>query len=147
MEALELLRAAGISVPEEDFFDAMAPLEDWRAMAGAMAQLARSEDPLVRDLFPAWELAVRGWSQKHRTDWPRRWQAAGEAVGWKGACKDRMVALKDSPVWQALGDGAGGFRDTLGNPYPPFAFGSSYGWRDVTHREAQALGLLPAARL
>ena len=53
-----------------------------------------------------------------------------------------MVALKSSPIWQALGDGAGGFRDTLGNPYPPFAFGSSYAWVHVDRLEARELGLL-----
>ncbi|MGN0886658.1 MAG: hypothetical protein ACI4RT_06635 [Candidatus Spyradenecus sp.] len=68
-----------------------------------------------------------------------------EAVGWQGARKGRrMVALKSSPIWEALGNGAGGFRDTLGNPYPPFAYGSSYEWSELSRAEAQALGLLKA---
>ncbi|MBR5591986.1 MAG: hypothetical protein IKW38_05565 [Kiritimatiellae bacterium] len=54
-----------------------------------------------------------------------------------------MVALKTSPIWAALGQGAGGFKDTLGNPYPPFAFGSSYEWSELSILEAQDLGLLP----
>ncbi len=54
----------------------------------------------------------------------------------------RMVARKDSPIWQALGDGAGGFDDTLGTPYPPFAFGSGMGVEDVDRDTAMSLGLI-----
>lgn len=113
-----------------------------RQTAASLAQLAESEDPQVAALFPAWELASGGYRKQHRTDWPQRWKAAGERVGWRGAHRSKMVALKSSPIWQALGDGAGGFRDTLGNPYPPFAFGSSYEWVPVDRIEARELGLL-----
>ena len=116
-----------------------------RQTAASLAQLAESEDPDVARLSPAWELDSAGWRRTHRTDWPQRWKAAGDAVGWQGACKGRMVALKSSPIWQALGNGAGGFRDTLGNPYPPFAFGSSYAWFPVDRLEARELGLLDEA--
>ena len=113
-----------------------------RQTAASLAQLAESEDPQVAALFPAWELASGGYRKQHRTDWPQRWKAAGERVAWRGAHRTKMVALKSSPIWQALGDGAGGFRDTLGNPYPPFAFGSSYEWVPVDRLEARELGLL-----
>ena len=113
-----------------------------RQTAASLAQLAESEDPQVAALFPAWELASGGYRKQHRTDWPQRWKAAGERVAWRGAHRTKMVALKNSPIWQALGDGAGGFRDTLGNPYPPFAFGSSYEWVPVDRLEAKELGLL-----
>ena len=116
-----------------------------RQTAASLAQLAESEDPQVAALFPAWELASGGYRKQHRTDWPQRWRAAGERVGWRGAHRTKMVALKSSPIWQALGDGAGGFRDTLGNPYPPFAFGSSYEWVPVDRLEAKELGLLDEA--
>lgn len=116
-----------------------------RQTAASMAQLARSEDPEFAALFPAWRLSSGGWRRQHRTDWPVRWRAAGEAVGWKGAHRTQMVALKASPIWRALGDGVGGFKDTLGNSYPPFAFGSSYGWREVDRVEAIELGLLSRA--
>ena len=112
-----------------------------RQTAASLAQLAESEDPQVAALFPAWELASGGYRKHHRTDWPQRWKAAGERVAWRGAHRTKMVALKSSPIWQALGDGAGGFRDTLGNPYPPFAFGSSYEWVPVDRLEAKELGL------
>ena len=78
-----------------------------------------------------------------RSDWPQRWEAAARAVGFEGVSRDygRMVALKGSPVWQALGEGAGGFRDTLLNPYPPLAFNSGMGWEDVAREECDELGL------
>ena len=116
-----------------------------RQTAASLAQLAESEDPQVAALFPAWELASGGYRKHHRTDWPQRWKAAGERVAWRGAHRTKMVALKSSPIWQALGDGVGGFRDTLGNPYPPFAFGSSYEWVPVDRLEARELGLLDEA--
>ncbi len=120
-------------------------LETNQKAAASMARLAESEDPDFARLFPAFELISTGWRRNHRTDWPQRWKAAGDAVGWQGASKTKMVALKGSPIWQALGNGAGGFRDTLGNPYPPFAFGSSYAWVHVDRLEARALGLLDEA--
>lgn len=112
--------------------------------AQAMGQVARSEDPVVMELYPAYELVRGAYRVRPRGDWPQRWRAAGEAVGWQGAARGRMIALKTSPVWQALGEGAGGFRDTLGNPWPPFAWGSSHVWRDRNRDEAAEAGLLPA---
>lgn len=113
-------------------------------MAASMAQRDIGEDPLLARAYPAWELVCGGYRNVHRKDWDKRWQAAGEAVQWQGALKGRrMIALKTSPIWEALGRGAGGFRDTLGNPYPPFAFGSSYEWSELSLFEAQEAGLLP----
>ena len=95
--------------------------------------------------FPAWEL-VRYENRRMPRDWAARWKAAGDAVGWIGVSRDygTMVALKDSPIWQALGDGAGGYRDTLGNPYPPFAFSSGMDWSGVRRPRCIALGLITA---
>ena len=53
-----------------------------------------------------------------------------------------MVALKSSGVWLALGDGAGGYSDTLGNPFPPFAYNSGYDVDEITREDAVALGLM-----
>jgi hypothetical protein len=72
-------------------------------------------------------------------DWQARFLAAGGELWDKGT---RMIALKTSDVWQKLGDGAGGHEDTLGNPFPPFAFGSKYGLREVARDEALLLGVL-----
>ncbi len=145
------LAELGYAAPGEGLKDAASAqrlnliLKTNRQTAGSLAQIARSQDPVMLLRFPAWELVVGGYRRTHRKDWAERWQAAGQAVGWKGAHRTRMAALKNSPIWKALGDGAGGFRDTLGNPYPPFAFGSSYEWSELSLTETQDLGLLPKA--
>lgn len=123
-------------------------IETQRQMAGSVARLSsETEDTL--GAFPAWELTRLAGRAAPRADWAERWQAAGDAVGWEGVARlpdgmtgGRMVALKTSPIWAALGDGAGGYEDTLGNPYPPFAYGSGMGWLDVDRKECIALGLI-----
>lgn len=117
-------------------------LDTQRQMAHSAALVA-AQTPDVLDIHPAWRLERYGTRDTPRKDWAARWKAAGESVGWEGASKSQMVALKSSPIWQALGDGAGGFRDTLGNPYPPFAYGSGLDWTPVGVDEAVALGLSP----
>lgn len=84
-------------------------------------------------------------------DWPTRWAAAGDEAGdddwlpWEGdAQSGRGVALKSSGIWQALGDGAGDYDDTLGNPFPPFAFNSGFTTLAVSRKEAVNLGLIGA---
>ena len=99
------------------------------------------------DAFPAFEL-VRVQDAHEPRDWRVRWDAAGRAVSdWDAlrcrANHGRMAARKDSPIWQALGDGAGGFEsDALHNPYPPFAFNSGMDVDDVSLTEAIELGLI-----
>ena len=117
-------------------------LRTQRQMAASAARLA-TQTPDTLDAWPAWRLTRMGARAVPRDDWPQRWHAAGERVGWRGAHRSQMVALKSSPIWQALGDGAGGFRDAIGNPYPPFAFGSGLDWVDVSRDEALRLGLEP----
>ena len=157
MDASQVRIRARAKLDELGFSTAATGLQDPRSparlnlilktneqMAAGMAQRDLGADPLLAKAFPAWELVSGGFRKVHRTDWPRRWQAAGDAVAWRGALKGkRMVALKTSPIWAALGQGAGGFKDTLGNPYPPFAFGSSYEWSELSILEAQDLGLVP----
>ena len=65
-------------------------------------------------------------------------KARSGALGLHG----RMAALKSSGIWRALGDGEGGFNDTLGNPYPPFAFRSGMWTVELDRGEAEELGLL-----
>lgn len=120
-------------------------------MARSAAQAKAGSSPYALREFPAWSLE-RVYGRMVPRDWAARWQAAGDSVGWKGAAKGapgltgepRMIALKDSPIWQAIAAGAGGFDDTLGNAFPPFAFGSGMGWREVPKAEAAKLGLGPA---
>ncbi len=109
-------------------------------MAASVAQLEAQTGSVVA-MWPAWRLTRLEGRGMPRQDWPERWAAAGSACGFEGALQDRFIALKSSPIWQALGDGEGGFRDTLGNPYPPFAYGSGMGWVDVTRDECEELGL------
>lgn len=119
-----------------------------RRMAASVARLNAQTETSV-ELFPAWELTRFSGRRAPREDWDRRWNAAGEAVGWEGALRRagdwpdwKMVALKSSPIWDALGRGAGGFRDTLQNPYPPFAYGSGLSWLDVSRADCEKYGLI-----
>ena len=90
--------------------------------------------------YPAWEFSKMYDREDPEDDWPDRWRAAAEAAGDGGALNvleatGRMVALKSSGVWQALGDGIGGYDDALGNPWPPFAVESGFDIDGVPHNE------------
>lgn len=113
---------------------------------GAGRFVQQNADPDVLDLWPALEL-VRFEDRAEPRDWKQRWRIAAQvaadpraaaALGLHG----RMAALKSSGIWQALGDGAGGYTDTLGNPYPPFAFNSGMWTEELDREESEALGLL-----
>ena len=116
-------------------------LDTQRQMAASVAMLAEQTDDVVY-LYPAWELTRFETRAVPRPDWYDRWAAAGAACGFEGALQGSLIALKNSPIWAHLGNGAGGYRDTLGNPYPPFAFGSGMDWDDVSREECIALGLV-----
>lgn len=124
-------------------------LDTQRQMATSVALLSEQTEATVW-LYPAWELSRRETRRIPRDDWAERWQAAGDAVGWesaltlRGITGRRMIALKSSPIWAALGSGAGGFTDTLGNPYPPFAYNSGLDWDEVGRDECISLGLITA---
>jgi hypothetical protein len=112
--------------------------------AGHFAQQNLNDD--VVDLYPALEL-VRFEDRKQPRDWETRWNLAAQVANDPAAAgvlerSGRMVALKSSGIWDALGDGAGGYMDTLGNPYPPFAFNSGMWTQDVSRADAEELGLL-----
>lgn len=92
-------------------------------------------DPEVFDAFPAWEL-VRISPAAEPRNWALRWMMAG-GTSFGG----RMIALKGSPVWDALGN-AKLFPDALGNPYPPFAYNSGMDVREISRAEATRLGLI-----
>lgn len=117
-----------------------------RQMAASAANMM-NETPGTLAAFPAYELVRMVGKQTPRPDWAQRWAAAGTACGFEGALQDRFMALKSSPIWQRLGDGEGGWRDTLGNPFPPFAFNSGMAWRDVPADEARRAGLVPPAEM
>lgn len=102
-------------------------------IAHSLEQLKEASDPIQAELNPCWEL-VRDEYRMEPRDWLARWQESANAINWEGVAKntDRMIAKKDSPIWQRLGN----YPDGLGNPYPPFAFGSGMGWEIVTREEA-----------
>lgn len=104
------------------------------ASANAKAAYKADFDPNLLDMAPAYRL-IRVESRRVPRDWYARWGEAGAAVGWEGASKTELVALKWSPIWTAL--------SRFGRPTPPFDFQSGMGWEDVDRAEAEALGLLP----
>ena len=116
-------------------------LDTQTQMASSVATLSEQTDATLYQ-WPAWELTRMETRAVPRADWMQRWTAAGNSVGWDGALKRSFIALKSSPIWQALGDGVGGFTDTLGNPYPPFAYSSGMNWREVDRETCEKLGLL-----
>lgn len=116
-------------------------IDTQRQMAASVAVLSEQTEVTVA-MWPAWELTRLETRAVPRPDWDRRWAAAGLACNFEGALKDRLIALKNSPIWQHLGNGAGGYRDTLGNPYPPFAFSSGMDWVEVDRDKCIALGLI-----
>lgn len=116
-------------------------------MRGA-GQFLQSQSDESLAASPCWELFRL---KQPRTgigrDWKSRFLIAAEQAGDFDAIRvlketGRMIARKDSPLWQLLGDGPPGSTDGLGNPYPPFAFNSGMDVRDVGYRESIALGFI-----
>lgn len=107
-------------------------------IAHSLDQLQNAADPVQQILNPCWEL-VRDEQRQNPRNWLQRWNEAASIVMFEGVAKntDRMIAKKDSPIWQELGNA----KDGLGNPYPPFAFGSGMGWELVSAEEVEELGL------
>jgi hypothetical protein len=124
---------------------------------GAMHYLNQNLTPETIEEFPALELhrvfdreVPRGSEADPKgkeNGWGHRWQAACLKAGDEKAAAcfaktKRMVAKKSSGVWQALGEGAGGYSDCLGNPFPPFAVNSGMYTDDVSAKDTIALGLM-----
>lgn len=100
----------------------------------------------VLEAAPALEL-YRLEERREKRDWPMRWRLCAQVVGDVQAARvlvqtGRMCALKSSRIWQALGDGEDGSTDTLGNPYPPFAFNSGMWTEELERQQAIDLGLM-----
>lgn len=103
-------------------------------MMRGIGQYLQSNDPAVLDAFPAQELVrIKNFSAIARgtaRNWPARWRAAGGHFYGSG----RMVALKGDPIWTTI--------SAFGNPYPPFDYNSGMGLRDLSRKEAVALGII-----
>jgi hypothetical protein len=93
----------------------------------------QGQDPDLLDQWPAYEL-VRAGSPEAPRNWQQRWTSVGGTLR-----QGRMVALKNDPIWEALGRE---FDDGLNNPFPPFAWGSTMDWEEIEREEAERLGLL-----
>jgi len=86
------------------------------------------QDPAILDAFPAQELY-----REQSRHVPRRWRAIWGSH--RGAeYRGRMIARKNDPIWMAI--------SRFGNPYPPFDYNSGMGIRDVSRRDAEALGVI-----
>lgn len=102
-------------------------------MARGYGNWAQGQDPAVLDQWPGAELTRHEGRTKERTDWPARFiQAGGTLHG------GRMIALKDSPVWQKL--------SRFGLPYPPFDYNSGMGLDDVDRDTCIQYGLITRDR-
>lgn len=152
-----ILEAMGHSMRDGDGLTNPASIRRLNLIVETQTQMAASvaksheQTASVVNAYPAWALMRLESRRAPREDWLARWNAAGSSCGWAGAKQElwrgsgasfAFVALKSSPIWAALGNGAGGFTDTLGNPYPPFAYSSGMGWEDVNRETAEALGLV-----
>lgn len=115
----------------------------------ADTQRAMGDTALYR--YPAWELTrvesrlvPRGLRRAKGgalvpdagKDWPSRWEKC-DGQFFDG----HMIALKDDPIWDAIGS-SGNFPDALDTSYPPYAFNSGFGRREVSRRECELLGLI-----
>jgi hypothetical protein len=114
-------------------------------LAQGAGHMIQQNDPKVLDTYPALEL-VRFESRMKPRDWEQRWlEAARDSGDLKAyaalANGGRMIALKDSPIWDSLGS-SDLFPDGLDNPYPPFAFNSGMWTQDVDYDTAKDLGLI-----
>lgn len=108
------------------------------AEAQAYGHLLQNADPDFADAFPAQEL-VRIGDRKEPRDWAVRWQSAAAEAGDETAARvqrttGRMVARKDSPIWEKL--------SVFGRAWPPFDYGSGMGLEDTTREDAMALGVI-----
>lgn len=114
-------------------------------LAQGAGHFIQSQDKDVIEAFPAQEL-VRFEARNKQRDWPERWRRAADYSGDDDAARvldehDRMIARKDSPIWDALGS-SDLFDDALDNPYPPFAFNSGMWVVDVDFETAEKFGLV-----
>lgn len=104
-------------------------------LAQGYGKFIASQDPDLLDIWPCQEL-VRISPSLVQRDWKERWARCGGQL-YEG----RMIALKNSDIWDRLGD-SNTFPDALGNPYPPFAFNSGMDVKNIKREEAEQLGVI-----
>lgn len=134
---------------------------------GAGAWVQDNLDPEVVSAWPAYEFRRRFTVEVPRgfkrgkdgallpdpdNSWPTRWAAALDEATPKDddvarsraafRATQRILALKSCDAWVKLGQGAGGYSDTLGNPFDPVAFNTGFVHASVGRRDCELLGLL-----
>lgn len=102
-------------------------------MFGAGQKLAGAER--IAD-YPAWELVRHIVPKGDPRDWQKRWVQVGGELRDGG----RMIALKNDPIWEALGNSLN-FDDALDTDHPPFAFNSGMRWSELRWDEVEAFDL------
>lgn len=96
-------------------------------------QHTEGDQDVILDMWPAQELFAVFRHNDESTVLKKRW------LTLKGRIfDDRMIALKDDPIWTAMSD--------FGFPFPPFTKESSGRVRDVTREEAMKFGLIDLHR-
>lgn len=108
-------------------------LDTQTQLLAGKGQQQRGLEPAALDLFPCYEL-VRGGMVRVPREWLKRWSVAADNIDWQGVSREaygnlRMVALKTSGIWAAIGSTAL-FDDALDVDHPPFAFNSMMVWAE-----------------
>jgi hypothetical protein len=130
--------------PTQDTFDFIdIVIDDWAAKDASECRV-KNQTSATMALWPGWQLISFGYGKRKITnsEWRQRWTCAGNSCGWVGASKSRFIALKKSPIWKYLGNGAGGYVDTYGLPYPPFVIGADMGFEDASEDECKSAGIV-----
>ncbi len=153
-EILTELRRTGYIPKETTFKDILNDITRFDSILKTIEDVACGADHFLEqnfdetriDEFPALQFH-RVYRRKTSRDWPSRWIAAAQASGDNNAARvlqntGKMIALKSSGIWQALGDGTGGYEDALGAPFPPFALDSGFDVDEVPRGKCEKLGLL-----
>lgn len=100
----------------------------------------------ILDEWPGQELFRAEGREKPR-DWLMRWRLAGAqtgdpiGTGWTITPGERMIALKNHPIWDWIGSSQL-FKDALDVVWPPFAFNSGMWVRDVDRLTMEKFGLM-----
>lgn len=117
---------------------------------GAGRFVQQNSDPEVVDAYPGLSFertAIPKGGEDAERDWAERWLAAADEADDDDARRvfeetGEMIALKSSDIWQALGDGAGGYEDTLGNRFDPIAFNTYMRQFEQPRARMEELGFL-----
>jgi hypothetical protein len=98
------------------------------------------QEPVLLAHWPAQELIRVAPREKTRDQGPLPWRERWKMAGGK-FFDGRVIAPMNDEVWNNLGSRKL-FDDSLGNPYPPFAFNSGMGVRAIDRSEATELGVI-----